>query len=182
MKLIVGLGNPGRKFQRTRHNVGFLMVDHLAGNRKWQESKKAKALYTRTTVGEEEVELIKPLAFMNDSGFSVAHAKKKHPEIEAKDILIIHDDLDIVLGKFKLQLGRSAAGHKGVQSVIDALGTQDFWRLRIGIGNPPPGVSGEDFVLEEFSREEFGLLRKVFAEPFPRILEWAALNRGGVGE
>jgi len=174
MKLIVGLGNPGRRFAKTRHNVGFLMADHFAGGKKWQESKKAKALYTRITADGEKAELLKPTTFMNSSGSSVAYAKKKHPEMEAKDILIIHDDLDIVLGKFKLQFGRSAAGHKGVQSVIDALGTKDFWRLRLGIGAPPEGVTGEDYVLEKFHREELKILKNTLEEVCPRVLEWVS--------
>ena len=165
MKAIVGLGNPGKKFQKTRHNTGHLFIDFTV---KQKGVKSLPAKFVKTTV------------FMNDSGEEVKQLTITY-NLSPSNLLIVHDDMDLPLGEFKLQSGRSAAGHKGVQSVIDALGTQDFWRLRIGIGNPPPGVNGDDFVLEEFSREEFGLLRKAFAEASSRILEWAALDRGGVG-
>lgn len=177
MKLIVGLGNPGKKFQKTRHNTGHLFIDSTV---KQKGVKSLPAKFVKTTI------------FMNDSGKEVkslitnyfASAKDERAKrvvTNYPNLLIVHDDMDLPLGEFKLQFERSAAGHKGVQSIIDALGTKDFWRLRIGIGNPPPGVNGDDFVLEEFSREEFGLLRKAFAEASFRILEWAALDRGGVG-
>ena len=165
MKLVVGLGNPGKKFQRTRHNAGHFFVDY-AVRQKGVKSSPAK--------------FVKTAIFMNDSGEEVKKLLTIY-HLPFTSLLVAHDDMDLPLGEWKLQFGRSAAGHKGVQSVLDALGTQDFWRLRIGIGNPRSGVSGEGFVLEEFSRKEFGLLRKALAEASSRILEWAALDRGGVG-
>jgi PTH1 family peptidyl-tRNA hydrolase len=164
MKLIIGLGNPGKKFAKTRHNVGHLFVD-FANNQKEGKSLLAKFLKTTT--------------FVNDSGREARELIEKH-QTTTTDLLIIHDDMDLPLGDFKLQFGRSAAGHKGVQNVIDILGTADFWRLRFGIGAPPPGVSGEDFVLGELAREEFALLQKTFPEAFPRVLKWAVLGKEGM--
>lgn len=176
MKLIVGLGNPGPKFKNTRHNVGFRMVDHLADGKEWRESKKARALYSWDTVGGGKVEFMKPLTFMNDSGSSVACAKRKHPELRSEDLLVVHDDLDLEPGQWKLQFDRSSAGHKGVQSVIDALGTKEFWRLRIGIGRPPTGKSGDQFVLEKPSEKEYQLIGQAVQESLISVLEWIGGN------
>lgn len=136
MKLIVGLGNPGKKYEKTRHNAGFMAIDEL---------KKDKP---------EGSVLAKPETFMNNSGKAVrelADYYKAKPE----DIWIIHDDIDLPVGEFKMSRGRGSAGHKGVQSVIDELGTNDFNRIRIGIcpeSGKPDRV--EDFVLEKFDKEE----------------------------
>jgi len=155
MKLIVGLGNPGDKYKKTRHNLGFLVVDYLAAGEKWKKSKKANCLYIRKQIGPEEVELIKPLTFMNNSGKTVNHIQKKH-RIKPENILIIHDEIDLPLGEIRIQQGRGPAGHKGVQSIINQLGTKDFVRLRIGIRptNQETIVDTEKFVLEKFTPAE----------------------------
>lgn len=155
MKLIVGLGNPGEKYKKTRHNLGFLMVDYLAAGGKWKESKKANCLYSKKQIGLEEVELIKPLTFMNSSGQAVNYLQKKH-HLKPKDILIIHDEIDLPLGEIRIQEGRGPAGHKGVQSIIDQLGTKDFIRMRIGIRptDQETIIDTEKFVLEKFTAEE----------------------------
>ena len=155
MKLIIGLGNSGEKYKKTRHNLGFLMVDYLAAGDKWKKSKKANCLYIKKQIGLEEVELIKPLTFMNSSGKTVNYLQKKH-RLKPKDILIIHDEIDLLLGEIRIQQGRGAAGHKGVQSIIDQLGTKDFTRLRIGIRptNQETIIDTEKFVLEKFTAEE----------------------------
>ena len=155
MKLIVGLGNPGEKYKKTRHNLGFLMVDYLAAGDKWKENKKANCLYIKKQIGLEEVELIKPLTFMNNSGQTINYVQKKH-RLKPENILIIHDEIDLPLGEIRIQQSRGAAGHKGVQSVINQLGTKDFVRLRIGIRpiNQETIVDTEKFVLEKFTLEE----------------------------
>ena len=155
MKLIVGLGNPGLKYKKTRHNLGFLMVDYLAAGDKWKESKKANCLYIRKQIGLKEVELIKPLTFMNNSGKTVNYLQKKH-RIKSENILIIHDEIDLPLGEIRIQQGRGPAGHKGIQSIINRLGTKDFVRLRIGIRptDQETIVDTEKFVLEKFTAEE----------------------------
>jgi len=153
MKLIVGLGNPGIHYKKTRHNVGQRVVDNLIGK-----------------VGEG-IKLYKTSVFMNESGKEVKNlvAKYATPSI---DLLVANDDLDLPPGEWKLQFDRSSAGHKGVQSVIDELGTQEFWRLRIGIGKPEEETTNQ-FVIEKPSKEENELVEKAIAECLPRVLEWA---------
>lgn len=130
MKLIIGLGNPGKEYENSRHNVGKWIIGQL-----------------------KNFQLTKSTVFMNESGKFVKRLMDRY-KIPLDDLLIIHDDLDILLGEFKLQKGRGAAGHKGVQSIIDVLGNNNFWRLRIGIGRPPEGMEPEDYVLGKFSPEE----------------------------
>lgn len=108
---------------------------------------------------------------MNESGGEVKKLVTSN-QLPVTNLLVVHDDLDLPLGKFKLQFGRSSAGHKGVQSIIDALGTQDFWRLRIGIGKPPEGIGGDEYVLSDFSKEEQGSIEKVFGEAQEKLLEF----------
>lgn len=154
MKFIVGLGNPEKKYEKTRHNIGFQVVDFLAGKEKWKKNKKADCLYLKKRIDGKEVEIIKPLTFMNDSGKSVRYIQEKR-RIKTEDVIVIHDDLDIPLGKIRICQNRSAAGHKGVQSIIDHLKTKNFTRIRIGI--EPEGnfkIPSEKFVLKNFSKEE----------------------------
>jgi len=162
MKLIVGLGNPGIKYEKTRHNLGFLVIDFLADNDKWEESKKANCLYLKKQINSEKVELIKPLAFMNNSGKTVSYIQKKR-YIDTEDIIVIHDDIDLKLGEIKIQKNRSSAGHKGVQSIINALGTKDFTRIRIGIKqiNQTIIIEAEKFVLENFTPEEEKIIQEI---------------------
>lgn len=135
MKHVVGLGNSGDKYARTRHNVGFMMVDKLAGDGKWYKSKSGLLLYHWTRVGGEEVELLKPLTFMNSSGDAVGYVKKKHPKLSMNDLFVIHDDLDIKLGEYKIQKGKGPRDHKGLLSIYKKLKTSDFWHVRVGIDN-----------------------------------------------
>lgn len=158
MKLVVGLGNPGRKFAKTRHNTGHLFITYVA---KKKEIKTLPAKFLKTSV------------FMNDSGKEIKKLTITH-NLSPNNLLVTHDDMDLPLSKLKLQFGRSAAGHKGVQSIIDALGTKDFWRLRLGIGAPPEEVTGEDYVLEKFSREGLKILKNALEEAYPRVLEWVS--------
>jgi len=161
MKLIVGLGNPGDKYKKTRHNLGFLIVDYLAANDKWKENKKANCLYIKKQIGLEEVELIKPQTFMNNSGKTVNYLQKKH-HLKPEDILIVHDDIDLLLGEIRIQQGRGPAGHKGVQSIINQLGTKNFIRMRIGI--KPTANQEKDtekFVLEKFTTEEEEIIQQI---------------------
>lgn len=165
MKLIIGLGNPGKRYIKTRHNIGWLILDELVNQEQlitnnqnsWQENKKAKALYLKTKINGQPVELLKPQTFMNDSGYSVAQAAKNHNLDVKTDIIVIHDDKDIALGKIKVQIDRSSAGHKGVQSIIQQLGTQNFTRLRVGIANANQNQMRE---ADKFVLSKFGLLEK----------------------
>jgi len=166
MKLIVGLGNPGSKYIKTRHNIGFMVLDVLAEGEEWKENKKANCLYLKKQINSEEVELVKPLTFMNNSGKAVNYIKQKH-YIKPEDILVIHDDIDLPLGEIKIQQNRSSAGHKGVQSIIDALGTKDFVRMRIGIRPEQLTQETEDFVLEKFTPQE----QEIIEEKIKRAAE-----------
>lgn len=165
MKLIVGLGNPGEKYAKTRHNVGFMMLDKLAqelGIKKFKSSRSSKAEYAWANVGGQKVELFRPMNSMNLSGASVAVAKSKHRELELSDVYVIHDDLDLRLGNYKVQKGRGPREHKGVSSVEEKLG-KDFWRIRIGVDNRDPEnrIQGEDYVLQNFSDRELVIVNEV---------------------
>jgi PTH1 family peptidyl-tRNA hydrolase len=151
--IIVGLGNPGQEYANTRHNVGFdvvdKVVDQLGG--KWKKEKGV----AWCMIGKQH--FIKPLQFMNASGQSLQEFMKykKLALLSSADMLVIHDDLDFPLGEIHEQQNRSAGGHNGVQSMIDALGTQDFSRIRIGIGNNrEANIPAEDYVLQHFSPAE----------------------------
>ena len=158
MKLIVGLGNPDTKYAKTRHNIGWMVLDTLVEQLKkydesirWNESKKGKALYLKTMVDNKKIELYKPLTYMNESGYAVSYAIKKHEMDTTKDLIVIHDDKDIELGKVKVQSDRSAAGHKGVRSIIQHLKTQNFIRIRVGVANDRTNrTDTANFVLKKF--------------------------------
>lgn len=171
MKLIVGLGNPGKKYAKTRHNVGFMALDKLAQEleiKNFKSSKSSKAEYTWANVGGQRVELFRPMNSMNLSGVSVAVAKNKHRELELSDIYVIHDDLDLRLGSYKVQKGRGPREHNGVSSVEEKLG-KDFWRIRVGVDNRDPKnrTQGEDYVLQNFSDKELMIVSRVI----DRIIE-----------
>jgi len=162
--LIVGLGNPGKKYEKTRHNVGFRVVDVLAEKEKWNKSKNANYFYIKKQIKNKDVELIKPLTFMNDSGKSVRYAQKKH-HIPAEKIIVIHDDIDLPLGKIKISKSRGSAGHKGIESIIREIKTNNFIRIRIGI-QPKRGKpkNVDKFVLGNFNREEEKILKEIISK------------------
>lgn len=172
MKLIVGLGNPEPKYSETRHNAGFLFVDELARQKKlsWEDSKTGLLQHCWFTNSSGKIELIKPQVFMNDSGRSVVRAKSKHG-IKTEDIYIVHDDLDIALGEYKIQYGRGPKDHNGVRSVDEALGTDQYWHVRIGIDNRPLDNKplGIEYVLQNFSDKERKILDKVIDEVCHKI-------------
>ena len=162
--LIVGLGNPGKKYIKTRHNIGFRIIDVLAGKEKWNKSKKANCLYIKKQIENKDIELIKPMTFMNNSGKPVRYAQKKH-NIPIEKILIIHDDIDLILGNIKISKGRGSAGHKGVGSIIQELKTNNFLRIRVGI-QPKKGKpeNVDKFVLGNFNQEEEKILKLIIQE------------------
>lgn len=169
MKYVIGLGNPGRKYAKTRHNVGWLVLDELIGKNKWQESKKLPGFYFWTKISEKEIELIKPTTFMNNSGRAVAYVKKKY-NLKPEDFIVIHDDKDLEFGQIKIEPGRGSAGHNGVQSVIDALGSKDFWRVRIGVKNELlEKMETDKFVLSKFNRQERKELPRIIKEAIELI-------------
>jgi PTH1 family peptidyl-tRNA hydrolase len=159
MKLIVGLGNPGLQYERTRHNVGFRVVDRLAEkwDLKWSE-RRAKAILATGTVGTEKIVLAKPLTFMNLSGESVGELARWY-KVLPEDIIIIYDELDLPTGKVRLRAKGSAAGHNGMRDIITKLHTSDFPRLRVGIGHPKHShIEGRDHVLSAAKGDDAILL------------------------
>lgn len=160
MYLIVGLGNPGQQYTGTRHNVGYMMLDHLAreNNLSFTESKW-KGLIARGETWDKPVLLIKPETFMNLSGMAVVQAANYY-KITPEKIVVIHDDLDLDLGRIKMASGGGDGGHKGIRSIVEQLGTRDFARLKIGIGRPPEPVPPEKFVLGRFNLDEIGVVEK----------------------
>ncbi|MDW7674886.1 MAG: aminoacyl-tRNA hydrolase [Bacillota bacterium] len=155
MKLIVGLGNPGKKYELTKHNIGFLIVDQLAdefGHAEFKEKNKVQL--TEGTIKNEKVLFVKPQTFMNLSGHGVAPIANFY-KIEPQDILIIYDDLDLEFGSIRLRKKGGAGGHNGMKSLIQMLGTEEFLRLKVGIGRPPQGWQTADYVLSRFTDEEW---------------------------
>lgn len=167
--LIIGLGNPGSEYGFTRHNIGFILVDKLL--MQWhgpQFKEKWNGLYAQTSLGETKIHLLKPMTYMNRSGTSVADYCRFY-KLSADNMVVIHDDLDMAPGRVKLVKGGGAGGHKGILSIVQHLGTKEFFRLKVGIGRPGKGEVHKDFpvekyVLSEFSQEELQLLQVRQAE------------------
>ena len=161
MKLIAGLGNIGDKYCFTRHNAGFTAVDKLASEYllKFKEEPKFKCYMIKFKHFNEDIILVKPATFMNLSGESV-RALIDYYKIDIKDILIVYDDLSLDLGKIRFRAAGSDGGHNGIKSIIMHLGTNQFARLKIGIG-PQPDIPSENFVLQNFSQEQLFELKRV---------------------
>lgn len=199
MKLIVGLGNPGEKYAKTRHNLGFMVVEQFLKDFEpqkdtfWNDSKKFKSdiaeiewhrRSSRSSSGKaisEKVILAKPKTYMNNSGMAVSLLAKFY-KIDAADIWIVHDELDLPLGYLKIRLGGSSAGHNGIESIIKSLGTEKFYRLRLGIGQKKTGErmakykvkNAEDYVLSSFSPSERGKIKNLVkhaAKALAEVLE-----------
>ena len=149
MKLIVGLGNPGREYANHRHNLGFWVVDALAKQKKWKWEEDSKwAFEAWGELENENIWLAKPLTWMNLSGEAV-RALLKNRQIEPKDLIVIHDDIDLALGKIRWSFGSGHGGHNGVRSIIEWVGTPDFFRVRLGVGRPAHEDPAE-YVLKPF--------------------------------
>lgn len=160
MKAIVGFGNPGTKYENTRHNVGFKVIDELSKALSISVSReKFRALIGEGRIEQEKVLLCKPQTFMNLSGESVAEICRYYGELDARsDIVIVYDDMDFLPGELKLRKSGSAGGHNGVKSLIQCIGTDEFCRIRIGIGRPKPGQDVISYVLGTFNKEEQSLV------------------------
>jgi peptidyl-tRNA hydrolase, PTH1 family len=159
MKLVIGLGNPGKQYEKTRHNIGFVIVnalrEHLHGT-DWKLSKKFNAEISEIGSGEEKIILAKPMTFMNASGQAVQLIMNFY-QLTNKDLIVVHDDKDLKLGEIKIQEDRGHAGHNGIRSLIDHIGTKDFTRVRIGV------ASDNDRRMQDTSKfvlGKFGLLEK----------------------
>jgi len=166
MILVIGLGNPGLKFKNTRHNLGFDIVNLIKkenGFSLWQNKKKLKSKISQGEIDNEKIILAKPQTFMNQSGQAVSPLMKFY-KIPLQNLWVIHDDLDLELGKIKIKKNSRSAGHKGIQSIIDELGTKNFNRLKIGIGPKPVKIDSKKFVLQEFTKNEKEILEKTKKE------------------
>ena len=152
---MVGLGNPGPNYATTRHNVGFVVVDILADRigEKFKVHKKSGAEVATGRLAGRPVVLAKPRVYMNESGRQVGPLAKFY-SVPPADLVVIHDELDIDFGRIRLKAGGGVAGHNGLRSVASALGSNDFQRVRVGIGKPPGRMSGASFVLENFNAAE----------------------------
>lgn len=160
MRLIVGLGNPGKKYQNTRHNLGFGVIDKL----------KQKAVVSR-----QKAILFKPQKFMNLSGQEVLK-KINFYRLGPEDLIVIYDDIDLPLGTIRIRQKGRSGGHKGLQSIIDALNSQNFTRIKIGIGRPPVGIEAEEYVLEEFDSAEEKTIQKAIDEAAEKVVELVSKN------
>lgn len=154
MKLIVGLGNPGKEYEDTRHNVGFMVIDRLA--EMWDtdvSQMKFKSEMGQARFGAEKVILLKPLTYMNLSGEAIRQAMDFY-KLDLEDLLVIYDDLDLPAGKIRLRKKGSAGGHNGIKSTISHTGSQEFKRIKVGIDRPQNGQKVVDYVLQRFSKEQ----------------------------
>ena len=166
MKLVVGLGNPGKKYDWTRHNLGWLALNEFAAGHDatWEEHHKAKAWTAKISIGDEQVLLVKPLTFMNTSGQAV-RALVDFYKLQPSDVIVVHDEFDLALGKMKIVEDASAGGHNGVRDVLTVLGTQKVTRLRLGIGSGKASrIPRERFVLQPFSFFEKRSIKKWLPE------------------
>ncbi|MBM7606567.1 PTH1 family peptidyl-tRNA hydrolase [Metabacillus crassostreae] len=154
MKLIIGLGNPGRQYEKTRHNVGFMVIDKLADNLSIPlDRQKFNGTYGIGHISGEKVILLKPLTYMNLSGECIRPLMEFY-EITEEEIVVVYDDLDLPVGKTRLRTKGSAGGHNGIKSMIHHLGTQEFNRIKIGIDRPTNGMKISDYVLGQFTEED----------------------------
>ena len=175
MKLIVGLGNPGREYTNNRHNIGFICLNHFARTQGIRfDKKQGRARTGMSEVAGSEIVIAKPQTYMNSSGESVSRLVRKFG-INLNNLLVIHDDLDLPLGKIRIRHGGSSGGHKGIESVISCLGSQDFTRLRVGTGRPTITQDAAEireadiiaYVLSDFTTEE----KQIIAQVIPRVSE-----------
>ena len=163
-KVIVGLGNPERDYDRTRHNVGFRALDYFCGKYDFEIIFSDKNVnFGFETLDEKKVFVLKPKTYMNLSG-SCVKSFTQFRNIEPCNILVLHDDLDLNLGSIRYKASGGHAGHKGVRDIIEKLGTSDFSRIRIGIGRPDTGIEVSDWVLKRFSPKELKIIDDILEE------------------
>ncbi len=176
MKIIVGLGNIGKEYSNTRHNIGFKMLDILSNkyNIKYKLDKKNNGYIAEKIINGENIILVKPTTYMNNSGICVKKIVEKY-NIELKDLFIIYDDMDMELSKVKVKSKGSAGGHNGIKSIIENIGNKDYGRLKIGIGHPEKN-NVVDYVLGEFNKQEEKILIKEEIKILD-IIEWFIIDK-----
>lgn len=173
MKLIVGLGNPEARYEFTRHNLGFLVLAAIAQEQglKYKKSAVAQAVETKWTLDGQPCLLMMPLTYMNNSGVALkAWMTKK--DLSIRDVLVVYDDLALDFGQMRLRPSGGAGGHNGIKSVIEHLGSSDFARLRVGIGQAPEGVDTADYVLSNFTAGEKKLLPEIVSNAVACVTSW----------
>ena len=177
--LIAGLGNPGKEYDLTRHNAGFMALDILAEHLQasWQNWQGAKAFYAKTSWQDKTIFLMKPLTYMNLSGTAVSSIANFY-KIKPQNIIVIFDEMSLPLGSIRLKLNGSAGGHNGMQNIIDQIGTQNIVRLRIGIGPKPAFFEGKDFVLSKFQKQEIPLLKQALEKTLISLEKYFAAGSG----
>ena len=174
MKLIVGLGNPGKKYEKTRHNGGFMVLDGVAKELNVSiDKEKFNAKIAKTIVNGEQVLLMKPLTFMNESGKAVYEASDYY-DIDAEDILIVHDDMDMATGSLKMKKEGKSGGQKGMQSIIDSLGTNKIARIKVGVGHSEKGNHElvPDWVLSSVPKSEKEIFDKAINNGIQAAIKW----------
>ena len=175
MKLIVGLGNPGREYERTRHNIGFMAIDRIVDSLGLKFDKnKFNGSYCVSNVNGEKVMFLKPLEYMNLSG-NVVGRFVKFFDIDVSDILIIHDDLDMDLGRIKLRPRGSSGGHNGLKNIEANLGTQDYKRVKVGISNDKR-FDTKDYVLGKFSNDEIKILNNSYEKLYDLVEDFISYD------
>lgn len=168
--LIVGLGNPGREYRETRHNIGFMLADHLAHRLGASFSRlESKALVTKAEYQGKRLVLAKPQTYMNLSGNAVGSLARFY-KVPLQNLLVAYDDVDLPLGTIRLRPGGGSAGQKGMGSIIERLGTQEFPRLRLGIGRPPGRMEAAAYVLQPFKKDEIELLPELMERAVDAVL------------
>jgi PTH1 family peptidyl-tRNA hydrolase len=165
VKLIVGLGNPGPEYEFTPHNLGFLVADRIADDQKVEiRNRQCRALTARTTIGQEQVVLAKPETFMNLSGLAVRELISKLEIVPETDLIVIQDELDLPFGILRVHRNRSSAGHNGIESIIDSVGTKDFPRIRIGVAPEHKVEDGKEYLLSPMRKAQLKLLDSIIAD------------------
>ncbi|MGB3702188.1 MAG: aminoacyl-tRNA hydrolase [Anaerolineales bacterium] len=170
--LIAGLGNPGRDYQASRHNIGFMLVSHLAKKLDTSFSRvQSKALVTKTDYQGSRVILAKPQTYMNLSGHAVGSLVKFY-KINLDHLLVVYDDVDLPFGRIRIRPSGGSAGQKGIESIISQVGTQDFPRMRMGIGRPPGSKAAASYVLRDFSGEDADFLPQILDRGVDAVLTY----------
>ena len=175
--LVVGIGNPGSEYAATRHNVGFMVLDALASSEQCQFRRLRQGHVSSWAVGARSGLLAKPRTYVNNSGTYVKYLIERF-KIDVDKVLIVHDDITLELGCHKFRFGGGSVGHKGLISIVEMLGASDFYRLRVGVGQPQRGATRVDWVLSPFENQELELLEDVLRICSTAVMDFAA--QGGV--
>jgi len=184
MILIVGLGNPGNEYEKSRHNTGFIVLDNILGKIEWKQSSGTKALFYKDSISGKPVLYLKPTTFMNNSGLAVSFAQNEKTKIKSEDIIVIYDDIDLPLGSLKISFNRSSGGHNGLESIIKKIKSREFVRIRVGVSPKTPSgkirkPKGEEavlkFLLGKFKEDELKEIKKI-SKKVVEIIEMIVLE------